>query len=240
MAKRFIDTDLFKKRFVRNLPGPYKLLWVYLFCECSNAGIWEVDLEIAGLYCGQSFNMEDLRKTLGDRLYFFDGDSKAFIPDFIEFQYGKELNRQNPAHRSVIDRLEYYNLMGVLEGGFTAPEIPAAAVAEPEPAEQEVRPARKKTRTAKKFIPPTLEEVAAYCEERGNDVNPQSWLDFYTSNGWKVGKNPMKDWKAAVRTWERNGITNSLRNGRQQQGNNAGGYDPLPGASKKGGFSGTL
>lgn len=50
---------------------------------------------------------------------------------------------------------------------------------------------------------PTLEEVKAYCQERGNKVDPERWFDYYTSNGWKVGKNPMRDWKAAVRTWER-------------------------------------
>ena len=50
---------------------------------------------------------------------------------------------------------------------------------------------------------PTLYEVKAYCSERGNKVDPERWFDYYTSNGWKVGKNPMKDWKAAVRTWER-------------------------------------
>lgn len=53
---------------------------------------------------------------------------------------------------------------------------------------------------------PTLEEVAAYCLERKNQVDPSLWLDHYTSNGWRVGKNPMRDWKAAVRTWERNGF----------------------------------
>lgn len=52
--------------------------------------------------------------------------------------------------------------------------------------------------------PPKLEDVAAYCRERGNSVDPQAWMDHYTANGWRVGKNPMKDWKAAVRTWEKN------------------------------------
>jgi hypothetical protein len=50
---------------------------------------------------------------------------------------------------------------------------------------------------------PTLEDVKAYCNERGNRVDPERFIDYYTANGWKVGKNPMKDWKAAVRTWER-------------------------------------
>ena len=50
---------------------------------------------------------------------------------------------------------------------------------------------------------PSLEEVTAYCRERGNNVDPETFIDFYSSNGWKVGKNPMKDWKACVRTWEK-------------------------------------
>ena len=54
------------------------------------------------------------------------------------------------------------------------------------------------------FVAPTLEEVEAYCTERGNNVDAQKFIDYYTSNGWEVGKNKMKDWKAAVRTWERN------------------------------------
>ena len=53
------------------------------------------------------------------------------------------------------------------------------------------------------FIKPTLEEVAAYCIERRNGVDPQSFIDHYISNGWRVGKVPMKDWRAAVRTWEK-------------------------------------
>ena len=54
-----------------------------------------------------------------------------------------------------------------------------------------------------KFSPPTLEEVRDYCIERRNNVDPQRFMDYYTSNGWRVGKNPMRDWKAAVRNWER-------------------------------------
>ena len=53
-----------------------------------------------------------------------------------------------------------------------------------------------------RFSPPTVEEVATYCRERQNDVNPQRFVDFYAAKGWKVGNTPMKDWRAAVRTWE--------------------------------------
>lgn len=54
-----------------------------------------------------------------------------------------------------------------------------------------------------KFTPPTPDEVRAYCSEKGYTVDPDRFVDYYTSNGWMVGKNHMKDWKAAVRTWVR-------------------------------------
>lgn len=58
----------------------------------------------------------------------------------------------------------------------------------------------------RRFTPPTCDEVQAYCTERKNSVDVQQFMNYYESNGWRVGKNPMKDWRAAVRTWERNGI----------------------------------
>lgn len=54
-----------------------------------------------------------------------------------------------------------------------------------------------------RFTPPTVEEVFLYCVERKNTVDPQRFVDFYTSKGWMVGKTKMKDWKAAVRNWEK-------------------------------------
>ena len=63
-----------------------------------------------------------------------------------------------------------------------------------------------------KFTKPSLKEVAEYCRERQNDVDPQRFIDYYESNGWKVGRNPMKDWKATVRSWEsRQGQNKSSR-----------------------------
>lgn len=58
--------------------------------------------------------------------------------------------------------------------------------------------------SAKRFVKPTVEEVRAYCKERNNNVDADKFITHYQSNGWKVGKTPMKDWKAAVRTWEKN------------------------------------
>jgi hypothetical protein len=55
----------------------------------------------------------------------------------------------------------------------------------------------------KRFVPPALYEVQAYIAEIGGSVDAGQWMDFYESKGWRVGKNPMKDWRACVRTWER-------------------------------------
>jgi hypothetical protein len=60
---------------------------------------------------------------------------------------------------------------------------------------------------------PSIEEIKSYCLERKNKVNPETFLNYYESNGWKVGKNPMKDWKAAVRTWEKNNFSTGVNNG---------------------------
>jgi hypothetical protein len=60
------------------------------------------------------------------------------------------------------------------------------------------------TNPTKKFIFPTVEEVKEYCQERNNGIDAQHFVDHYTANGWMVGRNKMKDWKASVRTWEKN------------------------------------
>ena len=67
-------------------------------------------------------------------------------------------------------------------------------------------------KTTKKFKKPSLEEVKEYCQERNNNINAEHFIDYYDANGWKVGKNPMKDWKAAIRTWERNRSDNNAVN----------------------------
>lgn len=56
----------------------------------------------------------------------------------------------------------------------------------------------------KRFVKPTVQDIKAYCIERGNNIDAEAFYDYYESVGWKVGKKPMKDWKATVRYWETN------------------------------------
>lgn len=76
---------------------------------------------------------------------------------------------------------------------------------------------KRESKKAKAFLPPTQEEVEAYCLERQNNVDAQKFIDFYEAKGWMIGKNKMKDWKAAVRTWERE---DNVRSGSRQSNNN--------------------
>lgn len=74
------------------------------------------------------------------------------------------------------------------------------------PVEQTQQASKK---TTDRFVKPTLQQVQAYCQERNNSIDAEHFMAHYDAVGWKIGKNPMKDWKAAVRTWERNRSTTS-------------------------------
>ena len=90
------------------------------------------------------------------------------------------------------------------------------------------KPARPRT-----FKPPSLEEVQEYCKSRQSSVNAERFMDYYTANGWKVGKNSMKDWKAAVRNWERQEAERSENVSgycRQESGKGVKGYGRCEGA----------
>ena len=115
MAKRFTDTNKYKKPFIRSLEAPYKLLWDYLYHDCDHAGIWIVDFDIAQIYIGKDapVNETDALECFNSvevKIIEFDNGNKWFIPSFIEFQYG-ELNELNRAHKSVLSLLKKYGLL---------------------------------------------------------------------------------------------------------------------------------
>lgn len=193
MAKRMTDTDKWKKRFVRDLSPQHKLLWFYILDDCNHAGIWEVDIEVASIRVGYELVYDMLPKEFLDKVVIFDNGDKWFIPDFIDFQYG-ELNPNSNVHKSVIQLLERYNLEGYVKGLQTLPNT----------VQDKDKVIVKDKAKGKRFTKPTVVDIAEYCVERNNSVDAQKFFDYYSSNGWKVGKNPMKDWRAAVRTWEKN------------------------------------
>jgi hypothetical protein len=118
MAKRFTDTEKWKKPFIRGLDGAYKLLWMYILDDCDHAGIWQVDFEVARIRTGEpSLDYEQAKAIFGERIIAID-KFKWFVPDFISFQYG-ELKESNRMHVSVISILTKHNLYN--HKGHTSP-----------------------------------------------------------------------------------------------------------------------
>lgn len=110
MPKRFTDSEKWKKPFIRSLEAPYKLLWFYILDDCDHAGIWQADIEVAQIKIGEKIDIEKAKKCLKGKIIVFNNGEKWFIPDFIEFQYGK-LNENNRVHNSVLLQLKKYNLI---------------------------------------------------------------------------------------------------------------------------------
>ena len=117
MAKRFTDTEKWRKKFIKTLSPTYKLFFLYLLDDCNHAGIWHVEPDVASLRIGEEINIEEAKKCLGKHIIEIDHGEKWFIPYFIEYQYG-ELHENNRAHNSVLQILNKYDLInkGLVRG----------------------------------------------------------------------------------------------------------------------------
>jgi hypothetical protein len=188
MSKRFTETDKWRDPWFRNLSSQAKQLWLYLLDNCDKVGLIQIDLRLASTDCGQHINETHLAE-LSSRLEDC-GNGKHLIPKFIHFQYGT-LSESCKPHRSVI---ELVRLHGLVENGSVGYQYPT-------------RTLQDKTRQDKRGVQggkPTLEEVKL----RGStialpDSECEKFFDYYESNGWRVGKNPMKVWTAALANWKR-------------------------------------
>lgn len=132
-------------------------------------------------------------------LYEFEGKPYLCLPTWNEHQTIRAKKSKYPAPTDGVKSSE----INCKQMHADAPVIQSNAKSNPNP-NPNAEDADKPHRT--RFVPPTVEQVADYCKERGNKVDPQRFVDYYTANGWKTGRNPMKDWRAAVRNWEKNGF----------------------------------
>lgn len=130
MSKRFADTDKYKKSFIRNMPGPYKLLWDYVCLNCDFIGIWQVDFEVAQIYIGRDspVNRELAIGYFNDgeeRIKELDNGKKWLILSFVPFQYGViQEDSRSPMHKSVISELKKSGLWDLVFSPIHTPSIP--------------------------------------------------------------------------------------------------------------------
>lgn len=105
MAKRFLDSGIFRKPLVRAMKAPYKALYIYLLCECDHAGVWDAEIDVASMRLGIKIDPDKALEELGGAAVSIDGGSKWWVVDFCRDQYG-DLNPSNRVHASVLARLE--------------------------------------------------------------------------------------------------------------------------------------
>ena len=140
----------------------------------------DIDIDTLSL-CEQKSLIHDVWEDAFDLI---TANVKKSLDNFVD-EYGAAITKQAILDAKKQGKSHIKYVEGVLKNKMLEENIPAN------------NPKRKR------FVKPTLSEIEQYCIERKNNVNAEQFFDYYESNGWKVGKNSMKDWKAAVRTWER-------------------------------------
>ena len=119
--KRFTATEKWSDPWFRKLTPRLKTFWLYLCDACDHAGIWQADFELASFIIGEEVTVDDLNQHFEGRCVSLV-KGRMFIPKFIEFQYGPELNPENSAHRGVIRAMEA--AQPGLSGNYLAPAKP--------------------------------------------------------------------------------------------------------------------
>jgi len=105
MAKRLSDSEKFSDPWYRELPPKYKLFWEYLLCSCNHGGVWKPDFSLASFCISFKYDQQETFDMFSDRVVLLKSGN-WFIPKFISYQYGDDLNRRNKVHRSVLNILE--------------------------------------------------------------------------------------------------------------------------------------
>lgn len=219
-TQRYISTSFWDDEWIQTLDPSEKLLYLYLMTNplTNIAGVYKITIRRMCFDTG--FNADTVGHILGK----FEKAKKAYLhgeyivlPSWPQHQKADDRSKIKKGIDAIIKSLpanivEYMVLIGYryhiegytyhlnysdidsdididIDSDSNKREKPQAASALPE--------------KSYRFSKPTLEEVSAYCAERSNGINAQSFIDYYESNGWKVGRSAMKDWRAAVRNWER-------------------------------------
>ena len=143
--------------------------------ECLNKNV-KYSYKVVEIVPELSSNEQEVFSTQQEN---FSGGDRNFFPVVQELSSGN--NKIDNIYDSKIDNINIKEKKEIKEKKKDLPET--------------------KERVFKK---PSVEEISSYCQERNNNINPEQFYDYYEANGWKINRNPMKDWKATVRNWERN------------------------------------
>lgn len=223
MSYRFTNSDKWTDSWFSDLSPHAKLLFIFLYENCDNAGLYEVNRKFMLFLLGFTDDeLKDAIKELGKSYIKSNDGTKIWLKNFLKHQKLYPLNWKNNAHKQIINILlenlaDENKFKGCKELESIIPELPKEKAETIAVKKVEEKPKRKRRTT--KFVKPTEEEIFNVMQEK--DFPPakteaKRFWNWFESNGWKVGKNPMKSWKGAVNTWminwyERNNITNKSK-----------------------------
>lgn len=222
MARRYTDTDKWKDDWYLSLNNDMRIVWQYLVDNCSIAGIWKKGFTLLNIVCNTRITEEEFKQVFTPRV--IDCGTFYFIPKFLKFQYPLGLTSDKPMIISVMKEVSFFNLSGMITEslGNDYPIITESLSNDSriikvisnsnKVINKKVTSKKIKEDSHEKKIPPSCELAQEYFFSvkpgHWNDEHTKAevgnWFDHYEANGWKVGKNPMKDWKASVRTWIKN------------------------------------
>ena len=176
------------------LPPSSELLWFKLMDICNRSG-WPEWFTVSNTRLNELIKSTE-KTSIAAR-------DKLISAKLIEYQRGKKHAPGKYKMLSACDLLEHKNW----KNSSTTSSISSSTTSSTTSSNNKTKDIDKDIKekdSKKKFTPPTVEEVRAYCLERKNSVDAEKFVNYYSSNGWMVGRNKMKDWRASVRTWERN------------------------------------
>ena len=206
IMKRFTESAKWSDPWFRNLTMENKCLWLWLLDNCDCAGIIEVDSGLAEFQIGATKPLLSPYQALGERVQ--KHGEKLFIPKFIAYQYGTELNTANSAHRGVIKRLELakiacpVSIVTKSSVGATKPlNSPYQGAKDKDKDKDKDLVKEKKSKTT--FVKPSESEMREYAKSIGlPESDGLFMLDHWDGNGWKNGQNKVVCWKAGIRKWK--------------------------------------
>lgn len=207
MAKqRIVNTRFWQDGYVEKMKPEAKLLYLYLITNprVEICGAYEFSKRTAAYETGLN------EQTVDSLVTEWVQDEKVMLEDgwilIINFLKHQTLNPSvlKGVARSMQDLP--LSLQKKIQALYSLPPA-SPQLGTPKPKlklkpKPKLKPIGSMKEDKKNFTRPTLQEVQEYCIERNNQIDPQRFLDYYSANGWMVGRNKMKDWKAAVRTWE--------------------------------------
>jgi hypothetical protein len=219
MKRRFTDICKWDDPWFMELSPELKILWLFVLDNCDHAGIWNVNTRLAEFKMGViptwGEGLGRVPEAFKERVEVSPRKGDYwFIPKFLKHQYGEKLNKGD-AFRSAFEVIESKGFLESLRRvygesvdslGRVKAKAKAKATAIASSKEGESEGERRK-----QFVPPTVEEVAAYCAERKNGIDAEKFVSHYAASGWMRGKTKIKDWKACISTWERSGYSNDKK-----------------------------